>query len=92
MAAGISNVNLNRTWAAEHHPSPVLDYVRVSPLSPLLPMVFTPTTLGKQMGFGFTRQVSLVDNARADRIISAFTDRLIGLASDPKEWDQESRK
>ena len=52
LAGGISNVNLNRSWAGEFHPEPLLDYIRVSPTGPLMPLVFTPTTLGKKMHLG----------------------------------------
>ena len=47
LAAGISNVNLNRSWAAAYHPAPLLDYLRVTPTGPMLPLVFTTTTIGR---------------------------------------------
>ena len=31
LVGGISNINLTNSWAARYHPSPLLDYIRVSP-------------------------------------------------------------
>jgi hypothetical protein len=80
LAGGISNVNLNRTWAAEYHPHPLLDYLRVSPTGPMMPLVFTPTTLGDRLHFGFTHRPSLLPDARAAEMVRAFGERLRSLA------------
>jgi hypothetical protein len=44
LAGGISNVNLNKSWASEYHPDPLLEYIRVSPTGPMMPLVFTGST------------------------------------------------
>jgi hypothetical protein len=81
LAAGISNVNLNRTWVANYHPSPILDYIRVSPTGPMLPVVFTPSTLGKRMHFGLTHRVSVLPNDAAAKCADLFTARVISTSS-----------
>jgi hypothetical protein len=76
LAAGISNVNLNRSWVAEFHPRPILDYIRVSPTGPMLPVVFTPTTLGRQLHFGLTHRVSILPPDQAELCAREFASRL----------------
>jgi hypothetical protein len=71
-AAGISNVNLNRDWPASYHPSPLRQYVRVSPVGPMVPVVFTPTTLGRQLNFGLTCRQSVIPQERASALAGAF--------------------
>ena len=79
LAGGISNVNLNRTWAADFHPTPLLDYIRVSPTGPLMPLVFTPTTLGDHLHFGLTYRPALIPPERACQMAQHFTHRLRSL-------------
>jgi hypothetical protein len=81
LAGGISNVNLNRTWAADFHPTPLLDYIRVSPTGPMMPLVFTPTTLGEHLHFGLTYRPSLIPPDRACQMAQHFTHRLRSLAA-----------
>jgi hypothetical protein len=76
LAAGISNVNLNRTWVSEYHPSPILDYIRVSPTGPMLPVVFTPSTLGRRMHFGLTHRVSVLPEEGAGECADLFASTL----------------
>jgi hypothetical protein len=76
LAGGISNVNMNRSWAAQHHPSPLLDYIRVSPTGPMVPVVFTITTLGRKCHIALTRRSALVDDAQAARLVGAFIEGL----------------
>jgi hypothetical protein len=77
LAAGISNVNLNRTWVAEYHPAPIMDFIRVSPTGPMLPVVFTPSTLGNRMHFGLTHRMSVLPDEAAGGCADAFAKRLI---------------
>jgi hypothetical protein len=81
MAAGLSNVTLNDAWPAAHHPRPLVEYFRVSPTSPLLPIVFTPTTLGDRLNLGVTRLSALIDESRGDAIIAAVRSRLCRVAA-----------
>ena len=81
LAGGVSNVNLNDTWVRRYHPAPVLDYLRVSPCGPLMPLVFTPTTLGERLNFGLTFRESVVSPDRAAALSATFADRLTRVAS-----------
>ena len=76
LAAGVSNVNLNRDWPSCVHPSPLLRYSRVSPTGPMLPIVFTPTTLGRSLEIGFTYRTGDVGEAVAQNVFDAFVSRL----------------
>jgi hypothetical protein len=81
VAAGTSNVNMNRDWAAPYHPSPVLDYYRVTPTGPLLPLTFSLTTLGGKFNFVITRQNSLIDAKREQCLAQSIRKRLIELVA-----------
>jgi hypothetical protein len=69
-------VNLNRDWPAKFHPAPLLDYVRISPCGPMMPLVFTPTTLGDRLNVGLTCRESVIPRDRADSLFAVFLDRL----------------
>jgi hypothetical protein len=81
MAGGLSNVNLNDSWAARYHPSPLMDYVRVSPTGPLVPLVFSTTTLGNRLGFAMTYREALLPHPAPCRMAGQFADRLTSLSS-----------
>jgi hypothetical protein len=72
LAGGLSNVDLSRTWPAEYHPGPLLDYIRVSPTGPMTPLAVTTTTLGDQFHIGLTYRVGLISPDRAGQIAAAF--------------------
>lgn len=76
LAAGMSNVNLGRTWVAEYHPSIVLDYLRFSPTGPALPVVFTPSSLGDKSHIALTYRTSLIAEDRAKELMKSFMGRL----------------
>ena len=80
LSGGISNVNLNPTWAAKYHPTPLLEYIRVSPTGPMVPLVFTPTTMGDDLMFGLTYRASLFPDGLAEMIAGTFQARLEQLA------------
>jgi NRPS condensation-like uncharacterized protein len=81
LLAGVSNVNLNRTWAAEYHPQVITDYLRVSPTGPLAPIVFTLTTLGPRLTLSLTYRPALLDELAASELATAFLDRLASVAA-----------
>ena len=81
LAAGISNVNLGRTWAADYHPGVILDYLRFSPTGPALPVVFTPSSLGQKSHVAVTYRAGLVGEDGAARMIRSFVRRLEGVAA-----------
>lgn len=80
LAGGISNVNLNPTWAVKYHPDPLLEYIRVSPTGPMVPLVFTTTTLGDNLAFGLTYRSALFSDELAEKIAATFKARLAQLA------------
>ncbi len=79
LVGGISNVNLNRCWAGDYHPDPVLDYIRVSPTGPMLPVVFTTTTLGADLNVGLTYRPAIIPETSANPLLQTFIQRLASL-------------
>jgi hypothetical protein len=80
LAGGISNVNLNTTWAAKYHPDLIQQYIRVSPTGPMVPLVFTTSTLGDDLLVGLTYRSTLFSDELADKIAATFLSRLAQLA------------
>jgi len=76
LSGGGSNVNMNRSWAAEYHPSPLLDYIRVAPTGPMVPLVIAVTTIGQRLSFVLTRRASLVNDDQGAQLAQAFIDEL----------------
>jgi hypothetical protein len=83
LLAGVSNVNLNRTWAAEYHPQLITDYLRVSPTGPLAPLVFTLTTLGPRLTLSLTYRPALLDEQMASQLATIFLARLASVVALP---------
>jgi len=79
MAGGISNVNMNRSWATQYHPAPLLDYIRVSPTGPMMPVVFATTTLGQQFHVAMTYRPSIVPDKDVDAMAGTFREFLSSL-------------
>lgn len=78
LAAGISNVNLNDTWAAG---PPVLDYARVSPTGPIVPVALAVTSLGTELRLTLTYRTALLNDWTATELMQSFTSHLQRLAS-----------
>jgi hypothetical protein len=76
LAGGISNINLNQSWATRYHPEPLLDYIRVSPTGPMMPLVFATTTLGQDFHFTLTYRPSVVPPQQIDHLAAAFINAL----------------
>ena len=72
LCAGISNVNLNGSWVQQYHPDPLLEYIRVSPTGPMMPVVFTTTTLGDQLHFGLSTRDAIVPPDKAQKLADVF--------------------
>jgi hypothetical protein len=79
LAGGISNVDLTRDWPATYHPTPLLDYIRISPTGPMTPLVVTTTTLGSQFHLGVTHRTGLISPELALSLASSFLARLQSL-------------
>jgi len=86
VAAGISNVNMTGCWAdpqahaaAEPEHPMVLDYVRISPTGPLLPLVFTLTTIGQRLSLCVTYRTTAFATEEAEALVADFAGRLNGI-------------
>lgn len=89
LAGGISNVNLDRTWVAASQRDGVREYFRVSPTGPMMPLVFTPTTLGNKLNVGFTWQRQWVSDENAARIADAFLSGIAELSTRVKPTNRD---
>ena len=76
LTAGLSNLDLSRTWVGRYAPSPIVDYVRVSPTGPMAPLAMTTTTLNDRFHLGLTYRTGLIDPARAAAVANAVLGRL----------------
>jgi hypothetical protein len=77
MLGGLSNVTLNDTWAARYYPEPLREYLRVSPTGPLVPLVFSTTTLGPRLSIAVTFRENLMSPDIATEMTNGFLNRLI---------------
>jgi hypothetical protein len=80
-AGGISNVNLRGSWFDRHHPARVLDYIRVSPTGPLVPLAMNVTTLGDDLRLSMTYRTALLNDWAAAELAQMFVGRLTRMAS-----------
>jgi len=80
LVAGISNVNMTKSWAdqpQETEGTPyVLDYLRISPTGPLSPLVFTLTTIRDRLSLCMTYRTSAFSDEAAMKILEDFMRRL----------------
>jgi hypothetical protein len=79
LAGGSSNVDLTRTWVANYHPSPLMEYIRVSPTGPMTPLAVTTTTLKSQFHLGITHRTGLIPSEKASAIGRMVLERLMSL-------------
>lgn len=82
--AGISNVNLTGSWAdQEKMPATgqamVLDYFRVSPVGPLVPLVFTFTTIRHHLSLCVTYRTTAFYQDQAEQIATELAEILRNL-------------
>jgi NRPS condensation-like uncharacterized protein len=75
-AGGISNVNLNGTWFAKQLGKTVLDYLRVSPAGPMVPLAMNVTTLGEGLRLSMTYRSALLNDWVAKELGEMFFERL----------------
>ena len=64
---------------AAHGPQ-VLDYIRISPTGPLLPMVFTLTTIRQRLSLSVTYRTTALKQEGVDTVIADFRAALAELA------------
>jgi len=75
LSAGLSNVRLDSAWfrgAGDR----ILDYIRISPTGPALPMIFTPTTYGDRLNLSITYRESSFAEAEILKLVDLFFDKL----------------
>jgi hypothetical protein len=72
---------MNRSWATAYHPSPLLDYIRVSPTGPMMPLVFATTTLGNRFHFGVTYRPSIVPVEKIDAMAAMYVSALAAFSA-----------
>jgi NRPS condensation-like uncharacterized protein len=82
--AGISNVNLSGSWAdqvkmPQGGQAMVLDYFRISPVGPLVPLVFTLTTIRDRLSLCVTYRPTAFSQNQAERIVTELVERLRNL-------------
>ncbi len=85
VAAGISNVNMTKSWADQPYDasddSPqILDYLRISPTGPLLPLVFTLTTIRDRLSLCVTYRSTAFSDEVAGKLVTDFIRRLSEIA------------
>jgi hypothetical protein len=84
LLAGISNVNLTGSWMDQGNLSvtngpQVIDYLRVSPVGPLLPLVFTLTTIGDRLSLCVTYRTTAFSPAEAQQLAHEFSTQLLNV-------------
>lgn len=73
VSAGLSNVDLSKTWVGRHRRDHIASFHRVSPTGPCMPLAIAPTTLGSSFNISFTWRQSVF----AQTAIAAFIDDLV---------------
>jgi hypothetical protein len=76
MAAGVSNVCLRDTWMDGGAGDHVLEYIRGASTGPSLPLVLSPTTVGRQLNVGVTYRVAGFSSQKIRGIMEMLRDEL----------------
>jgi hypothetical protein len=83
VVAGISNVNMTHSWAdskgaegARAEEPRVLDYLRISPAGPLIPVVFTLTTIRGRLSLCVTYRKTSFNDAKLLELVNDLMRRL----------------
>jgi NRPS condensation-like uncharacterized protein len=83
LLAGVSNVNLTGSWVDREDTMAgdprVIDYVRVSPVGPLLPLVFTLTTIRDRLSLSVTYRTTAFSRIEVEQIARDFVARLLNV-------------
>jgi hypothetical protein len=93
VVAGISNVNMTKSWVdtrrqreagmgGQEDKPLVRDYLRISPTGPLIPLVFTLTTIGGRLSLCVTYRTTSMHPQDAEGIIADFVKRLEAVAAE----------
>jgi len=78
LLAGISNVNLTEQWMcrADAGQMDIRDYFRVSPVGPLLPLVWATTTFKNRLTVCLTYRQTALNGDQANRLLDDFAIQL----------------
>ena len=78
LLAGISNVNLTDQWMCQSGETgmKIRDYFRVSPVGPLLPLVWATTTFNDRLTICLTYRHTAINAGQADTLINDFVTML----------------
>jgi hypothetical protein len=78
ISAGLSNVKLERSWfgAAGNE---ILEYIRVAPTGPAVPLVLTPTTFDGKLNVSVVWRRAALSEAQVERLMELFSTALGGL-------------
>lgn len=71
VSAGLTNVRLDASWFNGAADS-VLNYIRVPPTGPMLPIVLAPTTFANRLSLGVSYRESSFTEAEARQLIDVF--------------------
>ena len=74
-------LDLAGSWAADYHPRPIRQYVRISPTGPMIPVAFTPTSLGDDLHLAMTYRSAVLPHDRARQMADGFLRRVSSLAA-----------
>ena len=75
LSAGLSYVKLQSSWFGESSEQ-ILDYIRVSPTGPALPLVFTPTTFKGELNFSLVWRNSVFVSQEVERLVDILIKKL----------------
>ncbi len=87
LLAGISNANLSGSWIEEASTftegARLLDYLRVSPVGPIVPFVFTLTTIGDRLSLCVSFRTTAFSLPSAQQLADAFMAKLLAFTPSP---------
>ncbi len=75
LSAGLSNVRLDARWFGDGGDR-VLDYIRISPTGPALPLVLTPTTIENRLNLAVTYRESSFSHPDVLKLLEIFVEKL----------------
>ncbi len=80
LSAGLSNVRLDARWFGAGGDR-ILDYIRISPTGPALPLVLTPTTIENRLNLAVTYRESSFSRPDVLKLLEVFVEKLERFAS-----------
>lgn len=84
LSAGLSNVDLTKTWVGQHHRDQIVSFHRVSPTGPNMPLAIATTTLGRDFNICFTWRQSVFTQTTIAAFIADFLQDLHAWTARPE--------